>query len=156
MSFLLRESGGLPALENLDIGMQLHSLNVKCGVEMDQFVVTGIINLDAKCGELDLVHRAFWEVKDLQLSAWTTLIGGCVKGREAIDLSSQGFPFAQFHQKLEAQVAQPQDFEVTAFLRGSRKSLFDDFENGITSGRFKRHEVLDAYLNLLKITPIVL
>lgn len=46
--------------------MQLHSLNVKCGVEMDQFVVTGLINLEAKCGELDLVHRAFWEVNDLQ------------------------------------------------------------------------------------------
>ncbi|KAH7839316.1 hypothetical protein Vadar_002577 [Vaccinium darrowii] len=71
------------ALENLDIGMQFHSLNVKCGVEMDQFVVTGLINLDAKCGELDLVHRAFWEVNDLQLSAWTTLMVGCVhKERE--------------------------------------------------------------------------
>lgn len=61
--------------------------------------MTGLINLYAKCGELDLAHRAFCEVNDPQLSAWTTLIGGCVqqgKEREAIyqtivALSNQGF-----------------------------------------------------------------
>ncbi|KAI8539689.1 hypothetical protein RHMOL_Rhmol09G0202400 [Rhododendron molle] len=81
--------GVCAALENLEVGMQLHSLLVRCGIGMDQFVVTGLISLYAKCGALDLAHRAFWEVNDPQLSAWTTLIGGCVqqgKEREAIDL----------------------------------------------------------------------
>ncbi|XP_057471930.1 pentatricopeptide repeat-containing protein At2g27610-like [Actinidia eriantha] len=81
--------GTCAALENLEVGMQVHSLIVKCGVRMDQFVVTGLINLYAKCSELELAQQAFLEVNNPQLSAWTTLIGGCVqqgKGREAIGL----------------------------------------------------------------------
>ncbi|KAL6961014.1 hypothetical protein U1Q18_038777 [Sarracenia purpurea var. burkii] len=77
------------ALENLEVGMQVHSLAMKCGISMDQFVVTGLINFYAKCRKLDLAHQAFWEVNSPHLSAWTTLIAGCVqqgKGSEAIDL----------------------------------------------------------------------
>ncbi|GMP68373.1 hypothetical protein CsSME_00028009 [Camellia sinensis var. sinensis] len=81
--------GACAALEKLDVGMQVHSHSVKCGIRNDPFVVTGLINLYAKCGNLDLAYQALWEVNNPQLPAWTTLIGGCVqqgKGREAIGL----------------------------------------------------------------------
>ncbi|KAA8539158.1 hypothetical protein F0562_025850 [Nyssa sinensis] len=81
--------GACAALEILKFGMQVHSLAIKCGIRMDQFVATGLINFYSKCGEIDLAHQAFWEVDEPQLPAWTAFIGGCVqqgKGREAIDL----------------------------------------------------------------------
>ena len=78
------------------VGMQVHSLVIKCGLEFDNFVVTTLINLYAKCGELGYTCRAFLEVEvdKPQLQAWTTLMGGCTqqgKAREAIDL------FHKFH-----------------------------------------------------------
>ena len=52
--------GACAALENLTVGMQVHPLVIKCGLGLDNFVVTALINLYAKCGELDAAHRAFW------------------------------------------------------------------------------------------------
>ncbi|GMY23592.1 pentatricopeptide repeat-containing protein At2g27610-like [Fagus crenata] len=86
--------GACASLENLKFGMQVHTLVIKCGLEFDNFVVTALINLYAKCGELAYARRAFLEVDKPQLQAWTALMGGCAqqgKAREAIDL------FHKFH-----------------------------------------------------------
>ncbi|KAM7265930.1 hypothetical protein ACFE04_003613 [Oxalis oulophora] len=77
------------ALEDLKIGLQIHSLIVKCGLDFDKFVVSGLINLYAKCGEMGLANRVFSEVDQSHSSSWTALIGGYVqlgKNKEAIDL----------------------------------------------------------------------
>ncbi|CAH2040340.1 unnamed protein product [Thlaspi arvense] len=76
-------------IQNLVFGKQVHSHAVKCGIRMDQFVVTGLINFFMKCGELDMAYQAFWETNEPLPSAWTALMGGCVqqgKGKEAIVL----------------------------------------------------------------------
>ncbi|XP_075643620.1 pentatricopeptide repeat-containing protein At2g27610-like [Castanea sativa] len=86
--------GACASLENLKVGMQVHPLVIKCGLGFDNFVVTALINLYAKCGELDYAHQAFMEVDKPQLQAWTALMGGCAqqgKAIEAIDL------FHKFH-----------------------------------------------------------
>lgn len=77
------------ALENLLVGMQVHPLIIKCGLALDKFVRTGLVNFYAKCGELGLAYQTFLEVDQPELPIWTALIGGCVqqgKGRDAIDL----------------------------------------------------------------------
>ncbi|KAK9075115.1 hypothetical protein SSX86_003434 [Deinandra increscens subsp. villosa] len=81
--------GACAALENLELGAQVHSFAVKSGTRMDQFVVTGLVNLYAKCGLLDSAQWAFGEVKNPHLTAWTALIGGYVqqgKSKESVDL----------------------------------------------------------------------
>ncbi|KAL2549051.1 Pentatricopeptide repeat-containing protein [Forsythia ovata] len=81
--------GACAALEMLEVGMQLQGLAVKCGIVMDQYVVTGLVNFYAKCGELELACNAFREADEPPLTAWTALIGGCVqlgKDRQAIVL----------------------------------------------------------------------
>ncbi|KAK1430199.1 hypothetical protein QVD17_12767 [Tagetes erecta] len=86
--------GVCAALENIELGMQVHSYAVKSGTRMDQFVVTGLVNLYAKCGRLDSAQWAFSEVKNPHLTAWTALIGGYVqqgKSKEAVHL------FVQLH-----------------------------------------------------------
>ncbi|CAI9759811.1 unnamed protein product [Fraxinus pennsylvanica] len=82
-------SGACAALGMLEVGMQLQGLAVKCGILMDPYVVTGLVNFYAKCGELELAYKAFREADEPHLTAWTALVGGCVqlgKGRQAIDL----------------------------------------------------------------------
>ncbi|KAB1225392.1 hypothetical protein CJ030_MR1G015668 [Morella rubra] len=86
--------GACAALENLKVGMQVHSLVVKCGLGLDNFVMTALINLYGKCGELHMSHQAFLEAERPQLQAWTALMGGYAqqgKGKDAIDL------FHKFH-----------------------------------------------------------
>ena len=78
------------------VGMQVHSLVIKFGLGFDNFVVTALINLYAKCRELVYARWAFLEVEvdKPQLQAWTALMGGCAqqgKARKAIDL------FHKFH-----------------------------------------------------------
>ncbi|CAA2989361.1 pentatricopeptide repeat-containing At3g53360, mitochondrial-like [Olea europaea subsp. europaea] len=84
--------GACAALEMLEVGMQLQCLAVKCGIVIDQYVVTGLVNFYAKCGELELACKAFKETDEPHLTAWTALVGGCVqlgKDRQAIDLFRQ-------------------------------------------------------------------
>lgn len=81
--------GACAAIKNLRFGMQIHSLVLKCAFEYDRFVVTGLINFYAKCGELDSAYLVFLGIVQPELSAWTALIGGYVqlgKGGKAIDL----------------------------------------------------------------------
>lgn len=69
--------------------MQFHSLVVKCGFEPDKFVVTGLVDFYAKCGDLDSAFRVFSEADQSYLSVWTALIGGYAqqgKGKEAINV----------------------------------------------------------------------
>ncbi|XP_021887574.1 pentatricopeptide repeat-containing protein At2g34400-like [Carica papaya] len=68
--------GASAALEDLRLGMQFHSLVVKCGFEPDKFVVTGLVDFYAKCGDLDSAFRVFSEADQSYLSVWTALIGG--------------------------------------------------------------------------------
>lgn len=77
------------ALENLKVGMQIHSLVLKCGLESDKFVESGLINLYSKCGELDLAGQAFSKVDQENAASWTALIGGFVqrgRGKEAVNI----------------------------------------------------------------------
>ncbi|MBA0624352.1 hypothetical protein Godav_009726 [Gossypium davidsonii] len=76
-------------LEDLKFGMQIHCLVVKCGLEFDKFVETGLISVYAKCGDLNLACQVVLEVNQSKLAAWNSLIGGYVqqgKRREAIDI----------------------------------------------------------------------
>ncbi|XP_076955138.1 pentatricopeptide repeat-containing protein At2g27610-like [Bidens hawaiensis] len=81
--------GAFAALEDVEVGMQVHSFAVKTGTRMDQFVVTGLVNLYAKCGHLDSARLVFNEARNPHLTAWTALIGGYVqygKCKEAVNL----------------------------------------------------------------------
>lgn len=81
--------GACAMLENFELGMQVHCLGVKCCTLADQFVVTGLVNFYAKCGQVEAARQALLEAGDPHLSAWTALIGGYVqhgKGRDAIEI----------------------------------------------------------------------
>ncbi|ERN16796.1 hypothetical protein AMTR_s00057p00087430 [Amborella trichopoda] len=81
--------GSCAGLEELSLGQQIHVSCVKCGLLMDGFVGTGLIDMYVKCGELGLGHRAFSEMYEPSLASWTALIAGYAQqgqGEVAIDL----------------------------------------------------------------------
>ncbi|CAI9302061.1 unnamed protein product [Lactuca saligna] len=81
--------GASAAVENMNLGIQLHSYTIKCGIRNDQFVITGLVNMYAKCGQLEMALQAFHEVNNPHLTTYTALIQGFVqqgKGKEATNL----------------------------------------------------------------------
>ncbi|XP_044479026.1 pentatricopeptide repeat-containing protein At2g27610-like [Mangifera indica] len=139
--------GACAALGNLKVGIQVHSLVLKCCLEFDKFIVTGLINLYSKCGELEMACRVFLGLEQPDLSAWSTLIGGYVqfgKAGEAIDLfvklySSGLAPSERTFSCVLGAFADTKDVEAGKQLH----SLI--IKTGCSSFTFVNNAVLDFY-----------
>ncbi|XP_073127623.1 pentatricopeptide repeat-containing protein At3g53360, mitochondrial-like isoform X1 [Henckelia pumila] len=140
--------GACAALEVLEVGMEVQCLAIKCGVKIDHFVVTGLVNFYAKCGELELAHRALKEAEKPGLTAaWTALIGGCVqlgRYREAID----------FFQELLSTGLRPNELTFASVLGafGKEKEIWGGMQLhsliiklGFKAFTFVSNSILDFY-----------
>ncbi|KAG9449148.1 hypothetical protein H6P81_009113 [Aristolochia fimbriata] len=70
-------------------GQQLHSMAIRIGLEVNEFVETGLINIYCKAGDFEGAHKVFEQNPDRKLGSWNALIGGFAQGgrsKEAIDL----------------------------------------------------------------------
>lgn len=66
----------------------LHALAIKAGLQ-NVFISNHIINMYAKCGNLDYAHQLFDEMSDRNLVSWSALISGYDQARDpfmALDL----------------------------------------------------------------------
>lgn len=66
-------------LENIRLGHQIHSIIIKDGFDMDYVVGTVLLDLYARCGNLEDVFRLFDGLAYKDVIAWTGLIASCVK-----------------------------------------------------------------------------
>ncbi|KAI3958138.1 hypothetical protein MKW98_020780 [Papaver atlanticum] len=62
-------------------GMEIHGEVVKCGYEMDVFVMTSLIRLYAKCRCMKEAQRLFNEMPEPNVVAWTVIIAGYVESK---------------------------------------------------------------------------
>uniref|UniRef100_A0A1D1XWU5 Pentatricopeptide repeat-containing protein At4g30700 n=1 Tax=Anthurium amnicola TaxID=1678845 RepID=A0A1D1XWU5_9ARAE len=69
----------LPAvaeLQDLIFGMVVHCLGMKVGLSSHAFVVTGLISMYSKCGNVAAARLLFVEIGRLDLIAWNAMISG--------------------------------------------------------------------------------
>lgn len=69
----------LPACTHLlalEQGKQIHGVAIKTGFESDVVVGTGLVNLYAKCGIIDIAHKLFERLSGRDVASWTAIIGG--------------------------------------------------------------------------------
>ncbi|PQQ14716.1 pentatricopeptide repeat-containing protein [Prunus yedoensis var. nudiflora] len=85
----MRKDGGMPnglslaaglkacsiSLE-LDFGTQLHSEVIKLGVFLDGIVGSALVDLYAKCGELELANKVFFNMPKKNAVSWNALLDG--------------------------------------------------------------------------------
>lgn len=64
--------------ESLQLGVQLHCSSTKSGLLLDGFVLTGLIDMYAKCGRLRDAHSLSGEVLVKTPASWNTLISGYI------------------------------------------------------------------------------
>ncbi|KAE9446739.1 hypothetical protein C3L33_21374, partial [Rhododendron williamsianum] len=57
-------------------GQQMHSLICKHGYELDLFVVTALVSMYAKCGDMSLAENVFDEMPERNLVSWNCMIVG--------------------------------------------------------------------------------
>ncbi|GAB2214469.1 hypothetical protein Drorol1_Dr00018818 [Drosera rotundifolia] len=65
-------------LRDLEEGRKVHCEVVKAG-SIDGFVLTSLVDLYAKCGEVGSSREAFGEIKERDVVSWTSLIAGYVQ-----------------------------------------------------------------------------
>ncbi|ESQ36960.1 hypothetical protein EUTSA_v10002816mg [Eutrema salsugineum] len=75
--------------QNLKLGIDLHSLVVKCGFSHDVCAMTSLLSVYSGSGRLDDAHKLFDEIPERSVVSWTAFVSGYIsagKHREAIDL----------------------------------------------------------------------
>ncbi|KAF5734691.1 pentatricopeptide repeat-containing protein [Tripterygium wilfordii] len=70
-------------LEELDIGKGVQGQAIKCGAK-DVFVETAIVDLYAKCGEIDEATKEFLRMPIHNVVSWTAIISGFVMNDDSI------------------------------------------------------------------------
>ncbi|XP_057848023.2 pentatricopeptide repeat-containing protein At2g03880, mitochondrial isoform X2 [Cryptomeria japonica] len=69
----------LPAcakMRALEQGMQIHGRIIEGGFLSDDVVMTGLIDMYAKCGEVEKAHQVFDKMRQADVISWTTVIAG--------------------------------------------------------------------------------
>ncbi|PIA59935.1 hypothetical protein AQUCO_00400658v1 [Aquilegia coerulea] len=75
-------------LRNLKMGVEIHE-DVKDRCESDEFIVTALIDMYSKCGNIDSARRVFNKTGEPTIAACTAMIDGYNnnnQGKEAMDL----------------------------------------------------------------------
>ncbi|KAL6011739.1 Pentatricopeptide repeat-containing protein, mitochondrial [Asimina triloba] len=73
------------ALSDIRSGRQLHQLALASGVEADVFVSTALVDMYAKCHDLDCARKLFDEMPHRNVVSWTSMIVGYVQNGAAHD-----------------------------------------------------------------------
>ncbi|KAK6280927.1 hypothetical protein POUND7_014752 [Theobroma cacao] len=71
-------------MRDIDEGRKVHCQIVKVG-NPDSFVQTGLVDMYAKCGEIECSRKVFSEIIDRNVVSWTSMIAGYVQNDCAED-----------------------------------------------------------------------
>ncbi|KAM7483310.1 hypothetical protein LguiB_007893 [Lonicera macranthoides] len=71
-------------LEELELGKGVQGQVIKCGAGEDVFVGTAIIDLYAKCGDMDEAVKEFSRMLNPNVVSWTAIISGFVQKGDSI------------------------------------------------------------------------
>jgi len=61
---------------SLEMGKWIHSYIDKQGIKEDMILITSLVDMYAKCGDIDSAHRLFDATMDRDISMWNAMISG--------------------------------------------------------------------------------
>lgn len=108
-------------LVGLEEGKQIHAVVIKWGFNLDLYVISGILGMYLKCGDLECAQVTFNEIPMPDDVAWTTMISGCVENGD-----EEHATFI-YHQMRLAGV-QPDEYMFATLIKAS--SLLTALEQG--------------------------
>ncbi|XP_068641119.1 putative pentatricopeptide repeat-containing protein At1g69350, mitochondrial [Aristolochia californica] len=66
--------GSCSYLSDLQLGEQIHASLLQIGCKSDQYVVSSLINMYAKCQKIEIAQKLFEETSTRSVASWTALI----------------------------------------------------------------------------------
>ncbi|KAL9245107.1 hypothetical protein vseg_018795 [Gypsophila vaccaria] len=72
----------------LDVGREVHSVIHENGIKLNQFVINGLVDMYAKCGDLSAARSIFEGMSERNVACWNSMISGFAihgKCEEAVD-----------------------------------------------------------------------
>nr|KYP74705.1 Pentatricopeptide repeat-containing protein At4g13650 family [Cajanus cajan] len=100
---------------DVSLGKQVQAEAVKVGLLSDVFVGSALVNLYAKCGEMDLACKVFFDMPEQNEVLWNVLINGHAQ------LGDGKAVFRLFCQMLKSEI-QFSKFTLSSVLKGCAKS----------------------------------
>ncbi|KAI7993571.1 Pentatricopeptide repeat-containing protein [Camellia lanceoleosa] len=73
----------------LDLGTKVHGFSVVSGFDLDAFLGSSLVDMYAKCGQLEDARKVFDRIPNRNIVCWTSMIAGYVQSdlyKDAIDL----------------------------------------------------------------------
>ncbi|XP_010518772.1 PREDICTED: pentatricopeptide repeat-containing protein At5g04780-like [Tarenaya hassleriana] len=98
------------ANKDLKLGVQVHGVTIVTGYESDEFVGNSLVDMYAKCGELEASRRVFNELPEKGVVSWNALLSSYMQNdscAEGIDL---------FHDMVNAGV-RPNEFSLSSMIK---------------------------------------
>ncbi|GMH21941.1 hypothetical protein Nepgr_023784 [Nepenthes gracilis] len=102
------------ALEQSDLGNVIHGLVIKYGVGQDAFVGTSIVDLYAKCGDMEEATKKFLRMPFCNVVLWTAFISGLVHKGDNVS----AFQFFREMRKLGDEI---NNYTVTSIITACTK-----------------------------------
>ncbi|CAN1275353.1 Pentatricopeptide repeat-containing protein At1g04840 [Linum perenne] len=130
-------------LTTLNLGKQLHGYIIRSGFDGNVFIASSLVDMYAKCGELDKANALFDQMPEKNVVSWTTMVNGFSKNGDNEQALSV------FSRMLEEDV-RPNDFTVVSALSACAK--IGALETGlrihkyITSNMFKLNAAIGTAL----------
>ncbi|XP_057543033.1 pentatricopeptide repeat-containing protein At1g19720-like [Amaranthus tricolor] len=149
-------TGALAACADLGFrrqGKELHAYIVKKGLDLNTFVSTALVDMYAKCNDMDSAIEAFWRASSKNTVTWNTLIAGYVNRRqepEAFRLFDRMLKEGVEPSSVTYMILIPACGEVEAFRLGREmfgyllKNRFNDSDSYLANPLIDTHHKCDG------------
>ncbi|XP_058760416.1 pentatricopeptide repeat-containing protein At4g33170-like [Vicia villosa] len=108
-------------LVGLQQGKQIHAVVIKMRFDLDLFVISGILDMYLKCGDMESARKIFSEIPSPDDVAWTTMISGCVENGQ------EEYALFTYHQ-MRLAGTQPDEYTFATLVKAC--SLLTALEQG--------------------------
>lgn len=143
--------GACAHLNCMELGVQLHCYTIKTGFESIVFLANSLMDLYAKCGDVDGLRLIFSKMSDRNLVSWNTFLIGLVN-------NFYYFEALQAFRDLINNVSRCDDFSLTSVLKtiatlgdmnGGREVHGYIIRSDYQSNRFVMSSLLEMYIECI-------
>ncbi|XP_072953475.1 pentatricopeptide repeat-containing protein At4g33170 [Typha angustifolia] len=120
-------------------GKQIHAYTMKLGFDQDLYVISSILDMYIKCGNIRDASASFCNIREPDDVAWTTMISGCIdNGDEEHALS--------FYHQMRQSGALPDEFTLASLIKACSCLAALELGRQIHANAFKLDCAGDAFV----------
>ncbi|XP_006833341.2 pentatricopeptide repeat-containing protein At4g39530 [Amborella trichopoda] len=125
---------------SLDIGVQIHGLIIKCGLDQEDFTGSSLLDMYSKLGLLNSAFLVFKNLFHRDSVSWNSMIAGCAKNGDYMEA------FRLFYE-MQIEGIKPNDFTFSGLLKSCKSEKeVEQIHSSILKCGVERDNVLGSVL----------